>query len=119
MKQLDENRLLSLTRALTAKLKNVHGPTYRVAAAAFSKKGDLIGVATNGWRELLTVRRGTGRHAEATLMKKYGRRISIIYILRVGRALDILPIHPCPSCATMAAKLEVKIVPIHEELGLW
>ena len=119
MSALSEKRLLSLVKTMTAKLCHVHGPTYRVAAAAFSKKGNLIGIETNGWRELATVRRGTGRHAEATLMKRYGKKIDTIYILRVGRALDILPIHPCESCSGMAKKLGVKVVPIHEVLNLY
>ena len=118
MSKIAEKTLVNLVPKMISKLVREYGPTYRIAAAAFSKKGNLLGIEMNGWRELVTTRRGTGKHAEAALIKKYGRKIDTIYILRVGNALDILPIHPCESCKNMAAKAGIKIVPIHEMLGL-
>ena len=118
MKLLTEKQLIGLVPKMIQKLSNISGPAYRVAAAAFSRKGNLLGIETNGWRGLETNRRGTGKHAEAALIWKHGRKISSIYILRVGNALDILPIHPCEACVNMAAKIGVKIYPIHELLHL-
>ena len=117
-KLISEKSLLSLIPRMTAKFSNDHGPSYHIAAAAFSKRGNLLGIEMNGWRELITNRRGTGKHAEAALMKKYGRKIDTIYLLRVGNAMDILPVHPCPACQNMASKLGCKIIPIHELLNL-
>ena len=118
MPKVSENTITSLIPKMIAKLSKEVCPTYRVAAAAFSKRGNLIGIETNGWRELATTHRGTGKHAEAALIKKYGRKIDTIYILRVGNALDILPIHPCECCKNMASKVGIKIIPIHEMLNL-
>jgi len=118
MSKISDKTILGLIPKLVTKLGNDVGPTYRVAAAAFSRRGNLLGVEMNGWRELLTTRRGTGKHAEAALMKKYGKKIDTIYILRVGNSLDILPIHPCSGCAKMAKKIGIKIIPIHEMLNL-
>ena len=111
----------SLVPRLAKKLSIYRGPAYRIAAAGFSSHGNLLGIEMNGWRELATIRRGTGKHAEAALMKKFGTKLrgGKIYILRVGNAGDILPIHPCPCCVAMAAKAGVEIVPIHEMLGLF
>lgn len=116
---ISKKNILSLVPRLVHKLSKKRGNTYRIAAAAYTKRGNLLGVETNGWRELCTTRRGTGKHAEAALIKKFGNRIDTIYILRIGRAGDILPIHPCECCQNMADKTGVKIVPIHEILGLY
>lgn len=111
----------ALVPRLQRKLSIYRGMSYRIAAAAFSAHGNLLGIEMNGWRELATVRKGTGKHAEAALIKRLGTRIrgGKIFILRVGNAGDILPIHPCPCCSSMAAKAGVEIIPIHEFLGLW
>ena len=115
------NAILALVPRLCRKLSIFRGMAYRIAAAAYSSHGNLLGIEMNGWRELATVRRGTGKHAEAALMKRLGPKLrgGKIYILRVGRAGDILPIHPCPDCQSMAKKVGVEIIPIHEFLGLW
>ena len=111
----------ALVPRLQRKLSIYRGMSYRIAAAAYSAHGNLLGIEMNGWRELATVRRGTGKHAEAALIKRFGVKLrgGKIYILRVGNAGDILPIHPCPCCASMASKAGVEIVPIHEILGLY
>jgi hypothetical protein len=118
MKKMSEKTLMSLIPKMVRKLPEEWRPTYRIAAAAFSKRGNLLGIEMNGWRELATTRRGTGKHAEAALIKKYGRKIETIYILRIGNAGDILPIHPCEACKNMADKAGITIVPMHELLGL-
>ena len=93
---------------------------YKVAAAAFTKHGNLLGMATNNRNMLFqSSRRGGGIHAERQLMKRFGNRISYIVLARVGRPGDVnLPIHPCRTCSKLASQLGIKILPIHELLGL-
>jgi hypothetical protein len=98
------------------KLREDRNLTYRICAIAFDKKNDFLGMQMNGHRESLSNRRGAGLHAEAELMKRYGKLIDKIYILRVGNSYDALPIHPCENCAKIAAKLGIKIIPLHEEI---
>jgi hypothetical protein len=69
----------------------------------------------NGHRPFVSTRRGGGEHAETKLFKKFGRQIDRIYIIRVGKTCDPLPIHPCENCAKVAAKFGIKIIPLHEE----
>jgi hypothetical protein len=111
---LTNKQLISLIPRLINKIRHLQGPSYRIVAAGYSKKGSLIGIEMNGWRELIPNDKGKGKHAEASLIKKFGRKIDTIYILRCGRSLDILPIHPCKSCAAIANKMNIKIIPIHE-----
>ena len=93
---------------------------YKIAAAAFTKHGNLLGMSTNSRNMIFpSSRKGGGIHAERRLMKKFGNSISYIVIARVGRPGDKnLPIHPCPTCAKLANQLGIKIIPIHELLGL-
>lgn len=113
--------ILALVPRLCRKLSIYRGPAYRIAAAAYSAHGNLLGIEMNGWRELPTTRKGTGKHAEAALIKRFGVKLrgGKIYVLRVGNAGDILPIHPCSCCSSMASKAGVEIIPIHEMLGLY
>ena len=113
--------IFALIPRLVRKLSVFRGPAYRIAAAAFSAHGNLLGIEMNGWRELPTTRKGTGKHAEATLMKRFGVKLrgGKIYILRIGNAGDILPIHPCSCCTSMASKIGVEVIPIHEMLDLY
>lgn len=113
-----ENSILGLLPMLIKKMSIYRGLSYRVIAAAYTKHGNLLGTEMNGWREMRTVRRGMGKHAEQALIKKFGRKIDTIYILRVGNSGDVLPIHPCESCSRIANKRGIKIVPIHEMLNL-
>ena len=113
-----DKSILALVPTLIKKMRIYRGLSYRVIAAAYSKKGNLLGTEMNGWRELATIRKGTGKHAEAALIKKFGKCINTIYLLRVGNSGDILPIHPCKSCFNMANKVGIKIIPIHQMLHL-
>lgn len=120
---LSENSLLNLVTRMQKRLeiKNTKmcTPAYRIAAAGFTKRGNLLGIMVNSWRDLKTIRRGTGRHAEAALMKRFGQKLDTIYILRVGKVGDILPIHPCESCSKMAKKIGIKIIPLHQILNFF
>lgn len=94
------------------------GVTYRIAAVAFTKKGNFIDIRYNNHRMFLSNRKGAGKHAEQDLIHLYGNKIDTIYILRVGGQGDYLPIHPCKTCAAIAKKRGIKIIPLHEELDL-
>ena len=100
--------------------KNRENIKYKIAAIAFTKKGNFIDIKYNSFREGLSNRKGAGLHAERDLIAKYGKMIDTIYILRVGgsHSGNILPIHPCEICAKVANKLGIKIIPLHEELNL-
>lgn len=84
---------------------------HRVVAIALSKKGDFIGIKTNGKR---ISKSGGGLHAERLLMKQYSGIKSII-LCRVNMSGEILPIHPCNICAKIALKLGITIVSIHDK----
>lgn len=87
---------------------------YRIGAIAFDKKGDILGNVCNTFRSGDAFygeqhRRGTGLHAEARLIRRYGKNIKTILIMRIGNSGNILPIDPCPACSNMAAKLGIVI----------
>jgi hypothetical protein len=88
---------------------------YKICAIAFSKRNNLLGIEMNGHRPFESVRRGGGDHAETKLIKKFGRRIDRIYIMRVGKTCDALPIHACENCSKVADKYGIKIIPLHEQ----
>lgn len=90
-----------------------------IAAAAFSKKNNLLGIASNNPNKNFPIsKKGTGIHAEAALIKKYKRSIDKIYIVRVGRGTAPRPIEPCQNCAKLAKKYGIKIINLHEEYDL-
>lgn len=92
--------------------------TFSVAAAAYSKNGNLLGLSVNGFKRLHTaMRRGAGFHAEHKLILQFGKKIDTIYIIRIGKNGDRLPIHPCGNCAKIADKLGIKIISLHETFG--
>lgn len=103
--------------SIVARLKDkaLQSPSkYKISAIAFSKKGNFIGIESNGVRCDLTSFKGRGKHAEMALMKKYGNRIDTIYLFRVGLSAIPRPIEPCPACAATAKKLGIKIIPLVE-----
>ena len=105
----------TLVRLLESKAPQSNSKFF-IAAAAFTKKNNLLGIVTNRQNDKLPYsKRGTGFHAEETLFKKYGRKINHIYIVRVGRSGDPLPIDPCPKCAKIARKFGVEIINLHKE----
>lgn len=92
--------------------------TYRVSAVAFDAKGDILGHSRNvhsKWDVLANNgegRPGTAIHAERQLMARYGQNCRTIFIARVGRSGNLLPISPCKACQKVADKLGVKIVSV-------
>jgi hypothetical protein len=86
--------------------------SHRVVAIGFNSKNDMIGIKTNGFG--LSNSKGSGKHAERELIKRYGNKIARIVILRIGRGGAILPIDPCETCAKVANKLGIKIESFEE-----
>lgn len=101
---------------LIEKLKNKADQaltSYRVSAIAFSKKGEILGSATNSFRiDGRPDGKGSGVHAERRLMSRYGNHIKTIVICRIGRSGDILPIEPCNVCQKVADKMGIKIISV-------
>lgn len=92
---------------------------FHIAAAAFSRKNNLLGISSNNPNKNFPIsKKGTGIHAEAALIKKYGRQIDKIYIVRIGRGTDPRPIKPCQNCAKLARKYGIKIINLHDEFDL-
>lgn len=80
--------------------------TYKVCAIALDHKHDAIAVLTN----VPAIGRKSGwGHAEMRLMRRYGRAIRHILLLRVNRRGDLMPISPCKACAAQARKLGISI----------
>ena len=93
------------------KSKALQSPSkYKIAAAGFSKRGNLVGLESNGVRDDLVSFKGRGKHAQMALMKKYGKKIKQIYLFRVGYGGIPRPIDPCPTCKAAAEKLGIKII---------
>lgn len=85
---------------------------YKVSALGFNKKGEVIYKAMNIPRFL---REGGSKHAEMEVMLKGGPGIHQILICRTNGNGDILPIHPCKTCAKKANELGIKIISINCE----
>lgn len=90
--------------------------TYKVAAIAFDKKGDVLGHTTNKHSDWDVVaktgegRAGTAKHSERLLCQRYKGNVKTILIARVGHSGELRPIDPCPACKKVADKLGVKII---------
>jgi len=78
----------------------------KIAAVAFDKKGRILGISKNRGR---FTRKGGGIHAEMVIMKKWGRKIKKIIIIRTNLTGGLLPIHPCKVCSAKAKELGIKI----------
>ena len=89
---------------------------YRVIAIAFTKNGNFLGISMNSFRNGLSNRKGSGDHAETKLMRKFGKRIDKIYIMRFGARLSPLPIEPCQNCSKVADKYGIKIISLSNEM---
>ena len=100
-----------LKKAIKKAVKSPKILTYRVVALGFDKKGDFIGLKTNKIGKLKAINMGPGKgiHAERELIKRYGKRIKKIIIIRSGRTGTLLPIDPCPVCKKIINKLGIKV----------
>ena len=80
---------------------------YKISALGFNRKGDFIGSAINAKR---LPKHGCSLHAEIALIRKYGKRLSVIIICRTNKTgTSNLPIHPCPTCSSMANRYSITI----------
>lgn len=82
---------------------------YKISAIGLNKRGELVDTSTNTHR---FNRKGGGEHAEVRLMRKHPRSLKTIIICRVNRNRELLPIHPCETCASIAKKLGIRILTI-------
>ena len=83
----------------------------------FDKRGEFIAQAFNGLPQDGVIGPGSGRHAEALLMAKYGDLLKTIVISRIGHGGEWRPIEPCHNCRKMADKLGVKLITIDQCKG--
>ena len=79
---------------------------YKVSAIAYSRKGNILGISHCQHR---FNRHGGGIHAELVLMRKFGKSIATIVIMRVNKNGSVLPIDPCEVCAKIAQKMNIRI----------
>ena len=84
---------------------------HKIAAIAYDRKGRVLGISKNSGR---FTRKGGGFHAEMVIMRKWGRKIKKIIIIRVNVTGSLLPIHPCDVCASKAKDLGIKIYNLNE-----
>ena len=87
---------------------------YRISAVAFDDHGDFIAQSFNGLPKDGHHGKGSGIHAEARLMSKYGSIAKTILISRIGHGGEWRPIQPCKQCQAMAEKLGIKLIAIEE-----
>ncbi len=86
---------------------------YRISAMGFDYRGEFVAQAFNGVPpDGIDGKEGSGIHAEAKLMRKYGVLLKTIVISRIGHGGDWRPIEPCEKCRKLAEKLGVKLVTI-------
>jgi len=84
---------------------------FKISAIGFNNKGEVIGSYTNKPR---FSRYGGGIHAEAALIKRYGKKLKTILICRVNGNSGLLPISPCDNCQKLAKKFNIKIVSVED-----
>lgn len=94
----------SLTLRLIRAALRVSSCRYRVAAAGFNSRNQIIGIATNAPR--LSTR---GWHAEERLIYRSPRSLARIEIVRVGAEGQLLPIDPCEHCLKIARNRGIEI----------
>lgn len=79
---------------------------FKISAIGMNKKGEVIYISSNKPR---FVRKYGGIHAEEEVIKKAGPSLYKIYIIRVNKNGDKLPIEPCKKCRNLAKKYNIKI----------
>ena len=99
----------TLNRAI--RKANVSTCRQKIAAIAYDRKGRVLGISKNSGR---FPRKGGGIHAEMAVMRKWGKKINKIIIIRTNNSGDLLPIHPCDACSSKANDLGIKIYNIQE-----
>ena len=87
---------------------------YKITALCFNHKDEYIGMSSNSFRKgFYNIDPVTGNykgiHAEQLAIKKYGRSIKTIIIIRTGNSGNILPIRCCSTCKSLCNKLGIKV----------
>lgn len=85
--------------------------TYRISCIGLNKRGEILGSSTNKFGRC---GKGLGRHSEIELIKKYGKRIKVIILCRIGCGGDVLPIEPCKNCQKVIDKMGIKVYTISQ-----
>lgn len=116
MRIKSKNQFIAINARLQAKATQTLS-NYCIAAAAYTKRGNLLGMAINNVNNKMKhSRRGSGIHAERKLISCYGRKIAYIVLSRKGHSGADLPIHPCETCAKIIEKFGIKVILMHELL---
>jgi tRNA(Arg) A34 adenosine deaminase TadA len=68
---------------------------YKIAAIGFNRKNEIVGITYNSPR---LRRLGGSTHAEINLLKRCGRKLRSIMVVRVGQSSNLLPIETCQNC---------------------
>lgn len=88
---------------------------FRISAFGFNGRGECVAKACN---QLRFSRKGGGIHAEMAIMQQANKKgIKSIFICRIGKGNDLLPIEPCSVCQTKADELGIKITTVCGEEG--
>jgi hypothetical protein len=96
-----------IERAKTKAMKSLC--RFKIAAIGEDYRGRTIDITFNSpkW-----IKKHGGTHAEMALMRRNPKSLYKIYILRINKAGDLLPIHACSICQRKADELGVKIIPV-------
>ena len=78
---------------------------YKIAAIGFNRKNEIVGISYNTPRFR---RIGGSTHAEINLLKKCGKQLYAVMVIRVGQSGELRPIEPCLNC--LAALQGIKIL---------
>jgi cytidine deaminase len=84
---------------------------YKVCCIGFNRKGDLLGT-TNNIRRL--DKQGMSLHAEVVMLKRFGRKVNSIVLIRTNNSGKLLPIHPCDTCRSLLDNYGITVRTIHE-----
>jgi tRNA(Arg) A34 adenosine deaminase TadA len=93
----------SIATAISKAVKNVCH--YKICAIGFNRRGEYLGMVTNRPRFNT---KGGGVHAEIQLLRKFGKRVRSILLLRVTKGGKLIHIDPCPTCAKILKVLEIE-----------
>jgi cytidine deaminase len=84
---------------------------YRVSAIGLDRLGNVLGSACNQKR---FPNKGGSLHAEAALLRKYGKKVKSIFICRVNKHGKLKSIKPCDNCQAMLDTLKIKVYSLEE-----
>lgn len=83
--------------------------SFKVAAIALDRKGELLGI-TNNRHGMKSIKRGSGVHAEREALRKWKTRIATIILCRVNVSGELLPIHPCDTCRKILDRHGIRVM---------